>query len=66
MTTMSHAEKCPVCEGEGRLKKVVGGGIGSEDLLCHGCDGKGWVTVGVEYPIVYKPDYDKGKPNDPH
>lgn len=28
----SRAEKCPICEGKD-----------SKD--CHGCDGKGWVTV---------------------
>ena len=37
---MSHAEKCPVCEGSG---------LPHEGLLletaCHGCGGKGWVEV---------------------
>lgn len=31
---MSHAEKCPVCEGSGKV-----------ETKCHGCDGKGWVEV---------------------
>jgi hypothetical protein len=29
---MSHADKCPICKGK---KKPD----------CHGCSGKGWVTV---------------------
>ena len=42
---MAHAEICPVCGGSGKLKKKQ----------CHGCNGLGWVTVGIEvvsYPIV--------------
>jgi hypothetical protein len=34
---MSHAELCPVCKGSGKHQVV--------DQACHGCDGKGWVTV---------------------
>ena len=33
---MNHAELCPVCKGNGVLEG---------DKKCHGCDGKGWVTV---------------------
>lgn len=33
---MTHAEKCPVCGGSGRL----------DVQICHGCEGWGWVTVG--------------------
>lgn len=37
---MSHAEKCPVCNGAGKI------GFGtSEEKPCHGCYGNGWVTV---------------------
>ena len=32
---MSHAEKCPVCNGTGKLKKET----------CHGCSGRGWVPI---------------------
>ncbi len=37
--------KCPVCAGSGSLKMIVGGPPRPEDRNCHGCDGKGWVTV---------------------
>jgi len=32
---MSHAERCPVCCGSGKIK----------DNNCHGCLGKGWIEV---------------------
>jgi len=32
---MAHAEKCPVCDGSGQY----------EFRECHGCGGKGWITV---------------------
>ena len=35
------ATKCPVCEGTGKYKEKE----------CHGCDGKGWVSVSGDYPI---------------
>ena len=42
-----EAQKCPVCDGSGKYK----------DKTCHGCDGKGWVEVGVDYPppLPYNP-----------
>ena len=44
------AVKCPVCEGSGKYEKKE----------CHGCAGKGWVTVGMDYPIypIYPQPYD--------
>jgi len=44
---MTHAEKCPVCGGKGR---VLPEGPGAGDVrgfepICHGCQGQGWVTV---------------------
>jgi len=48
---MAHAELCPVCSGSGKtLKGHVGTAIHQEKQVCHGCGGKGWVTVGTEYP----------------
>jgi len=35
---MAHAEKCPLCKGAGTVKEKT----------CHGCNGKGWVTVAEE------------------
>jgi len=32
-----HAEKCPVCYGNGSIKK--------DNSPCHGCSGKGWICV---------------------
>jgi hypothetical protein len=46
---MQHAEKCPVCNGEGKHKGEK----------CRGCFGSGWVTVGqpdVQY-VPYYPTY---------
>src|ERR1051326_2059518 len=34
------AVKCPVCNGEGDVRKYA---IGCERKTCHGCGGKGWV-----------------------
>jgi len=46
---MSHAEICPICKGKG-VVLVDPRGTSNEKVVCHGCNGKGWVTVGVEYP----------------
>jgi DnaJ-class molecular chaperone len=40
---MNHAEKCPICKGVG---KVCSNEYATcPDATCHGCNGKGWVTV---------------------
>lgn len=42
------AQKCPVCEGDGkRVKPSFDSNELNIPLLidCHGCEGKGWVTV---------------------
>ena len=31
---------CPVCKGKGW---VPNNAVGSEPVVCHGCDGDGWV-----------------------
>lgn len=46
---MSHAEKCPICKGKGNIPDRPApkdGGLHTLNFVnCHGCDGKGWVTV---------------------
>lgn len=45
---MSHAEKCPVCGGAGKLQPP---GFVTTTIpqmtMCHGCWGRGWVEVDV-------------------
>ena len=66
---MAHAEKCPVCDGTGeyRVKTHVAHiddkvRLDAETVVCHGCDGKGWVEVadGPYYTIqpAWPPQYD--------
>jgi DnaJ-class molecular chaperone len=38
-----HAEKCPICEGKGMLPDTE-----KEVIKCHGCQGKGWITITPE------------------
>lgn len=45
---MAHTEKCPICKGRGHIE------AGDKRNKCHGCDGKGWVSVGIEYPPPIK------------
>lgn len=46
---MAHAEKCPICEGNGKLLAKDWPQIcrpdGSPTITCHGCGGKGWVEI---------------------
>ena len=62
---MNHAEKCPVCEGQGYTFEVVilpdGSGAANNKKPCHGCNGKGWVEVSGNLPkgdwkIVDRPE----------
>ena len=48
------AQKCPVCEGSGTVEQrtyistdatAVPGTEAVSQITCHGCEGKGWVTV---------------------
>lgn len=56
---MAHAEKCPVCNGNGKIKTYLDPfGFGYSDSnktytekTCHSCQGKGWITVCDVYPI---------------
>lgn len=57
---MNHAEKCPVCNGSGRVKNSDLYSTGSSELTCHGCKGLGWVEVSDTYPTpipVHGPIY---------
>ena len=41
---MNKAQKCPVCNGEGKLKEGFTSTI-YKTKTCHVCNGKGWVEV---------------------
>ena len=43
----SHAEKCPICRGEGQIQPEIQTYRTKpiEPTTCHGCGGTGWVTV---------------------
>lgn len=52
---MAHAEICPVCNGRGYINEYgYKGKVADAEPKCHGCDGRGWVTVHDEY-IPSKP-----------
>ncbi len=58
---MSHAEVCPVCKGTGKYIEAI--------PVCHGCEGKGWITVrdegkenGIPYYVTYPPYYIHNQP----
>lgn len=41
-----EALPCPVCGGSGRVfDEILGSGNAGATKTCHGCDGKGWITV---------------------
>lgn len=47
---MSHAERCPVCYGSGKLdiRESPHGSTtaaGSIQTICQGCGGSGWIEV---------------------
>ena len=45
---MNHSEICPVCNGTGLYKEYLDyvSTTGPVSVrTCHGCNGKGWVTV---------------------
>jgi len=45
---MAHAQTCPICNGKGKIKDPnydpAATGV-QNDVVCHGCGGKGWVEV---------------------
>jgi len=62
--TMSHAERCPVCYGEGKVRKPSNTWTTAVfEETCHGCGGKGWVTVKDRESVGYH-DVDKFYPPD--
>ncbi len=50
---MAHAEKCPICDGNGKIVPVNDGTLtaGPMDGICHGCGGKGWVEIQGIVPL---------------
>ena len=46
---MSHAERCPVCYGQGKLplgdSKTTTTITAPIEKICHGCNGSGWIVV---------------------
>lgn len=43
----SHVEICPICRGSGKYKEYDQG-LSTYTYIqrtCHGCEGKGWITV---------------------
>ena len=47
-----HAEVCPVCKGTGKYKDYTNCNYSATiyvEKTCHGCAGKGWVTVIDDY-----------------
>ena len=63
---MNHGEKCPVCQGIGRLPND-GKTSDATDKVCHGCFGLGWIVIEdkmfPDYPI--KRSIDVPNYNDP-
>lgn len=54
---MAHAEKCPVCDGNGKVVHIPDPNIVRPivEETCNGCGGKGWITVDDSYPRYYFP-----------
>jgi DnaJ-class molecular chaperone len=47
------AQICPVCNGTGRYKDKLKDSTEATTRVCHGCNGRGWVSIGVEYPMPH-------------
>jgi hypothetical protein len=63
---MTHAERCPVCNGNGKVytnTNCMGTDpIYWQQVTCHGCNGKGWVEINDNAPpyipyVPYNPWY---------
>ena len=48
---MSHAQKCPICNGKGHINQEGNFAYRDEQgntapqKTCHGCGGRGWIEV---------------------
>ena len=42
---MAHAERCPICHGKGKTHISEGTTSSEPEMICHGCNGRGWITV---------------------
>ncbi|GAH57382.1 unnamed protein product [marine sediment metagenome] len=47
---MNTTEICPVCKGSGKYKKDSLPDSISSPIVCHGCNGKGWVVIPMFSP----------------
>jgi hypothetical protein len=59
MILKRHVEKCPVCDGAGKLAPQLDRETTAPSVEppCHGCGGKGWVVVDDTAPLR-QPIYD--------
>ena len=49
---MRHAELCPVCNGSGKVIASQSTDVTVRTKKCHGCNGKGWVEIGIDYSSI--------------
>lgn len=62
----NHSEICPVCKGTGKYKEYTNYSCSIySEHTCHGCNGKGWVTINDEQ-VPYKFNYDTEMCHIPH
>ena len=52
---MNEAQECPVCNGCGKYSSS--GWTNATVVVCHGCNGKGWVTVEQQETRISWGDY---------
>ena len=55
---MTHAERCPICNGKGTIPENYGWidptNTSENEKTCHGCGGKGWIEVSDQQYIPYE------------
>jgi DnaJ-class molecular chaperone len=57
---MTHAERCPVCNGTGKLQnKSYSTSSAFSPTTCHGCNGKGWIKVSDHYSGTNEPQNER-------